>query len=105
MVVKMSDLPSTKRLTVTAPAELAFPFADQFTEHLARLPAEGELVVDLGGVDIMDSAGLRTLLLERTRRAPAGGTVTLANPTPLVIRLLRVTGIDRLLDVEPIQLS
>jgi anti-anti-sigma factor len=105
MVVKMSDLPSTNRLTVTAPAELAYPFADQFAERLGRLPAGDDLVVDLRGVDIMDSSGLRALIVERSRREPAGGTVTLANPTPLVARLLRVTGLDKLLTVEPIQLS
>ena len=100
MLVKMSDTPSVKRLTITAPNELSYPLADNFSAHLTRLPAEGELVIDLRHVDFIDSSGLRALLIERRRREQAGGSVALANPSPLVIRLLEVTGVDRVLRVD-----
>jgi anti-sigma B factor antagonist len=100
MLVKMSEQPSAKRLTVTAPNELSYPLADDFSAHLTRLPADGELVVDLRHVDFIDSSGLRALLIERRRRERAGGTIELSNPSPLVVRLLEVTGVDRVLRVH-----
>jgi anti-sigma B factor antagonist len=99
MLVQMSEHPSAKRLTVTAPHELSYPEADDFSAHLTELPPEGELVVDLRGVDFMDSSGLRALLVERRRRERAGGTILLRNPTPLVQRLLEVTGVNGVLTV------
>ena len=100
MLVKMSEPLSAKHLTVTAPHELSYPLAEDFSAHLNRLPAEGDLVIDLRNVGFMDSSGLRALLVERRRREEAGGSMVLSNPTPLVIRLLEVTGVDRVLDVH-----
>ena len=100
MLVKMSEHLSAKRLTVTAPHELSYPLADDFSAHLTRLPPDGELVIDLRNVGFMDSSGLRALLVERRRREGAGGTILLSNPSPLVVRLLEVTGTDRVLRVD-----
>jgi anti-sigma B factor antagonist len=100
MLVEMSDHASANRLTVTAPNELSYPLADDFSARLTRLPADGELIIDLRHVDFMDSSGLRALLIERRRREQAGGSIELSNPPPLVIRLLEVTGVDRVLRVH-----
>jgi anti-anti-sigma factor len=100
MLVRMSEPFSANRLTVTAPHELSYPLADDFSDHLTRLPPDGELVIDLRNVGFMDSSGLRALLVERRRRAHAGGTIMLSNPSPLVTRLLEVTGVDRVLRVD-----
>jgi anti-anti-sigma factor len=85
---------------VTAPAELAYPTADEFSAELTELPAEGELVVDLRNVGIMDSSGLRALLVEHGRRSRAGGSISLRNPSPLVVRLLEITGVGQVLTVD-----
>ena len=100
MLCGMSEHLAAKRLTVTAPPELSYPLADDFSAHLTRLPPDGELVIDLRNVDFMDSSGLRALLVERRRREDAGGSIALSNPTPLVTRLLEVTGVDRVLRVD-----
>lgn len=99
MLVPMSEHPSILRLTVTAPAELSYPEADDFSARLTELPATGDLVIDLRRVDFMDSSGLRALIVEHNRREEAGGTFALRNPSPSVVRLLHVTGVDRVLVV------
>jgi anti-sigma B factor antagonist len=101
MLPKMNEHPSAKRLTVTAPDELSYPLADDFSAHLTGLPADGDLVIDLRYVGFMDSSGLRALLVERSRRERAGGTIALSNPPPQVDRVLSVTGVDQVVPVHP----
>jgi anti-anti-sigma factor len=48
------------------------------------------LLVDLSGVTFMDCAGLRPLLAARNR---TGAAVSLRNPAPPVLRLLRLLGL------------
>jgi anti-sigma B factor antagonist len=100
MLVKMSENASTKRLTVTAPNELSYPLANDFSEDLTVFPPDGELVIDLRHVDFMDASGVRALLIERKRRQSAGGSISLRNPPPLVLRLLEVTGVNRILPIR-----
>jgi anti-sigma B factor antagonist len=100
MLVTMTDHTPADHLTITAPHELAYPAADDFSAHLTGLPPDGELTVDLRNVDFMDSSGLRALLIERTRRQRAGGSIVVSNPTPLVQRLFSVTGLDGVLRVR-----
>jgi anti-anti-sigma factor len=100
MLVKMSDNKPAAQLTITAPDELAYPVADAFSAHLTGLPPDGELIVDLRNVGFMDSSGLRALLVERTRRQRAGGTIVVSNPPPVVQRLFTVTGLDGVLLVR-----
>jgi anti-anti-sigma factor len=54
------------------------------------------LVVDLGGITYLDSAGISSLLRAGQRAASQGGTMVLVDGTPFVRRLIRMTGIDRL---------
>jgi stage II sporulation protein AA (anti-sigma F factor antagonist) len=96
----MRELPLTDRLTVTTPDELSYPNAEQFSARLRGLPAGRELVIDLRNVPYIDSSGLRALILEHRRRVEAGGSLAVTNPTPLVVRLLDLTGIGRVLPVR-----
>ncbi len=52
------------------------------------------LVIDVGGVDRIDSAGLGTLLYARSEVRRAGGGLALANLHPHHPRALRVAGIE-----------
>ena len=68
-------------------------------ERAARLLdqciAQGQprLVFDLGGVALIDSAGLELLLDARERCAQRGGLLQLAAPNPLCRDVLQVTGL------------
>ena len=58
------------------------------------------LIIDLGGVDFMDSSGLG-LIMGRYRKMQArGGKILLARPTPAVDRLLELSGINKLVGRE-----
>ena len=52
----------------------------------------GDVVVDLAGVDFIDSTGLRCLLKARRDAEGRGTTVRYVHPQPLVVRLLDITG-------------
>ncbi len=56
---------------------------------------EGEVILDLSGVDSMDAAGIGALLSLQA----AGIYVQLVNPTPHVRELLRMTKVDTVIDI------
>lgn len=56
------------------------------------------VVLDLGGVEFMDSAGLGALLSTRERAEMLGIELSVANPSEAVQRVLEMTGASRLLD-------
>jgi len=55
----------------------------------------GDVVVDLTGVDFIDSTGLRCLLKARRDAEGRGTTVSYVHPQPMVVRLLDITGTRR----------
>lgn len=66
----------------------------------ALAAAEQEpLVVDLSGVEFVDSSGLRVLLEAHQARQAAGNSLILSQPSPAVQRVFDVAGVDEYLDV------
>jgi anti-sigma B factor antagonist len=57
------------------------------------------LVIDLGGVDKIDSAGLGTLLYARAELRRAGGGLTLANLRPNHMQVFLVAKLETVFDV------
>jgi anti-anti-sigma factor len=59
------------------------------------------LIVDLAGTEFMSSSGLAALLSLQREGASLRGGMVLASPTPEVLHLLEITGVDqRLLVVD-----
>ena len=56
-------------------------------------PDVGEIIVDLSEVGFLDSTGVRVLLEGRERAQAGGVALTLRNPGPVVLRVLRVTSV------------
>jgi anti-sigma B factor antagonist len=63
------------------------------------------LVIDLGGVDKIDSAGLGTLLYARAELRIAGGGLALANLHPAHMKALLVAKLETVFDVFGNQLD
>ena len=57
----------------------------------------GAIVFELGGLQFMDSAGISVLVRARSEV----GEVRLRNPTPIVRRLIEITGLSGILPIEP----
>lgn len=72
-------------------------------ERLAGLlhPGIRLLVLDLSGVPSCDSAGLAVLVGAERRARVLGIVMRLAAPSAPVARLLRLTGLDRNLTIDP----
>jgi anti-anti-sigma factor len=63
-------------------------------------PARPLLRLDLSGVRLLSAAGVRALLAAHRRVRARGGVLVLVEPTPMVARVLRVTGLDRVIPVR-----
>jgi anti-anti-sigma factor len=57
------------------------------------------IVVDLGEVTMCDSSCLQVLVNTYRRVTGAGGWLRLADPQPLVLRVLQITHLDQLLPI------
>lgn len=60
-----------------------------------------QVILDLAGVDFMDSSGLHLLLSTERRARLLGGALRLVAPQRNVTRVLQVTGLDRHFAIFP----
>ncbi|MBX7267435.1 STAS domain-containing protein [Micromonospora sp. Llam7] len=70
-----------------------------FRAALWAAPARPELRVDLSGVGLLSAAGVRTLVAARLWVRSQGGELVLVDPPPVVDRVLRATGLRRVIRV------
>jgi anti-sigma B factor antagonist len=89
--------PSTYRLVGELDV-MALPVVDKFVGELDALT---DTVFDVADVAFVDSSGLHALLVVQRRLADAGRTLTLANPSPQLTRLLGIAGLAELFEVRP----
>ena len=71
----------------------------QFRASLAAVGPQSPLIIDLGGVAFVDSAGLGALIDAVRRKRDQGGRAALTCAQPAVGRLLRTTGFNRVVTV------
>lgn len=88
---------------VALSGELDLPSAGHVQEQLAELIDDDArtVVVDLMGVNFIDSAGLGVLLSATKALRSNGGELVLAAEDRRILRLLEITGLDRIMRVEP----
>jgi anti-sigma B factor antagonist len=58
------------------------------------------LVIDLGGVEFLDSTGLGVLVAGLNRAREVGGSLALVCPQERVLKLFRITGLDEVFAVH-----
>ena len=64
-------------------------------------PGLVEIVVDLAGVTFIDSTGVAALLGGAAEAVGRGASLRIADPQPVVARVLRITAVDTLLGLSP----
>lgn len=82
--------------------ELDLDASGQFDELVSGLLDDGHirLLVDLGDVGVVDTAGLASIVHARRRATTADGWLVLRGVSPRVQRLLAATGLDGELHLE-----
>jgi anti-sigma B factor antagonist len=63
------------------------------------------LVLDLGGVEYMSSAGLREMVRVLKRVKRGGGDLRIANPSERVKEVLELAGLDTIFEIYPTQVE
>ena len=58
------------------------------------------LILDLSGVEYMNSAGLRVLVQVYKEVQRTSGALVVANPSPQVMRLMNLVGLDSVLTIH-----
>lgn len=99
LVVESTTQGSDVVLTVSGEIDLFT--APKLRERLTGAIDEGasRIIVDLEGVGFMDSTGLGSLVGGLKRIKERGGTMTLVCTNRAVLRILSITGLDRVFPV------
>ena len=85
------------QIVVVLGGELDVAYAASVAAQLSAIAArEREIIVDLTGLEFIDSSGVAALARVRKRARLAGGDLLLAAPQQQVLRILTIT---RLIDV------
>lgn len=82
-------------IDIAAAVEIA-PYLDRVTAH-----PDARVVIDLRRIEFFDCSGLRLLYRARSRALEYGGQLHLVCTHPLTLRVLRITGLARLLPPHP----
>ena len=86
-------------LHVTGDLDLAT--SPRFEDTLSSAPAASHVVIDLTGCTFLDSSGVR-VLVQAARNTPEGRRrVDLVTANAGILRVLEITGIDRMMLVHP----
>jgi anti-anti-sigma factor len=87
---------------VVVNGEIDLRTADILRARLVELHAAGprRLVADFTAVPFCDAAGLGALVAAHNQIAATGGEIVLAGVRPAQLRLLRITGLQRLFAVH-----
>jgi anti-sigma B factor antagonist len=70
-----------------------------FRQTLAGLISSSRLILDLSGINFIDSAGLGALIGAIRRTRECGGQVAVVCNRPTLVRLLRSCGLERIVTV------
>ena len=88
--------------TVKISGELDISTAPELRERLLAIlnrHVPSRLILDLSGLEFMDSSGVAVLVNTERRARLLGRTVALVAPRPPVRRILRVCGVDQYLPI------
>ena len=96
--MRVEVLKGAEPVQVLLSGDIDVSTVSQVTSVLADL-AGHDVIVDLSGVEFIDSEGLSSLLIAHRTIAAAGGTLVLRKPTAMTARVLAVAAVDQVIQV------
>nr|WP_232425188.1 STAS domain-containing protein [Pseudofrankia inefficax] len=89
-------------IVIRPEGDIDYSSLDPLREALmdARMAGVSEIVVDLAEVGFLDSQGLAVILYAHRRQRSTGGRLILRNLNDMACRLLHVTNLTAVLEVE-----
>ena len=88
------DSRGNKVTTVKCHGKLVAETRDQIEQMFKRTPFHGRIIIDLGDVSYLDSAGLGALMRLKLSAAKEGGVgVQFVDMTPRVMQLLKISNL------------
>jgi anti-sigma B factor antagonist len=92
---------SADQVIVMLCGELDVSGAVSIAASLSQVAASGRhIIVDLDGLQFIDSSGLAALVRARQHARRAGSDLVLSAPQPQVLRMLTLTRLDEVFDVR-----
>jgi len=95
----VSTRPGDGCTVVEVHGDLDMATQPRLRDGLQPLIGSGQVVVDLAGVEFMDSSALGALVVMFKAARDGGGRLCLAQVQPPVRTVLSVTSVDRVIDV------
>ena len=88
---------------ISVSGEIHVTTAPEFSQRLNDAIASGtrNVVIDMSGVEFIDSTGLSVLLNGLRRVTRAEGKLSLVVSNPTVLRLFEITRLDTTFDIQP----
>ncbi len=101
MLLRVDSTSEADTATITAAGEVDLATVNTLRSAITQAMHQGatHIALDLDRVSYIDSSGLGTLIGAHKRLASSGGTLTVRCSQPRVLRLLAITGLDRVLTV------
>jgi anti-anti-sigma factor len=98
LTVTLSSEDAVTTVRLSGELDLASQSAMAETAEQLRTMGRREVVLDVARVRFCDARGLAAIVAFRRRMEDAGAGVTLRGADPQMVRLLRLTGLEHLLD-------
>lgn len=99
MSIKVTESDSSREIVIQVNGRFDFTCHQAFSEAYKGYPRhEKFFVVDLANTDYMDSSALG-MLLQLKEHASGRAPVSLMQPNPAVLELLKISNFDKLFDI------
>lgn len=101
MSIEIQSVETGNVLVVEVSGNVNSMTAIQMGEFLEKASRQGQhnIVLELGGVEYITSAGMREILSGVKRAQMDGGDLRIANPSERVTELLNITGLTKHLSI------
>ena len=89
--------------TICPGKDVVAPMADGFRQELRQIVTEGirEVVIDLEGVEMVDSVGIGVIVATHNSLRRVGGSLEVANVSEDIHKLFKMMRLDEHFDVLP----